>query len=326
MADQKILITGGCGFFGTWLIRRLLDDGDRPVVMDLAKNTKRWEMVLSPAEIAAVPFHAGRIDDTEAFIALVLAERPQAIIHLAGLQVPTCRTDPLAGAKVNVIGTLNVFEAAKALKAAGHAPPRIVYASSAAVFGPDAEYAETHVSDSSSPRPTTHYGAYKLCNEHTAKAYWIANQIASVGLRPLTVYGPGRDVGMTSFPSRSIAAAIKGQAFDIPFSGPTAYIHMREVADMFVSCARRMADGGAVYTVGGDIIDTPGFIRALERVVPGAAKLVTCSGGNLPIASNLDDAQLRHDYPGLLRIPLEQGIAETATIFRKLHAAGRLEI
>jgi nucleoside-diphosphate-sugar epimerase len=326
MADQKILITGGCGFFGTWLLRRLLDDGDRPVVMDLARNTKRWEMVLSPAEVAAVPFHAGRIDDTEAFLALAMAEQPDAIIHLAGLQVPTCRTDPLAGAKVNVIGTLNVFEAAKALAAAGRAMPRIVYASSAAVFGPDAEYAETQVGDASAPRPTTHYGAYKLCNEHTAKAYWIANRIPSVGLRPLTVYGPGRDTGMTSFPTRAMAAAVKGQPFDIPFSGPTAYIHMREVADMFVSCARRAVADGAVYTVGGDVLDTPTFIRALGRVLPGAAKLITCSGGDLPIASKMDDAALRRAYPGLLRIPLEQGIAETVAVFRALHAQGRLEV
>src|SRR5258708_4813962 len=126
MAEQKILITGGCGFFATWLLRHLLDDDDRPVVMDLSRNTKRWEMVLSPVEAAAVPLPARRIDDTGAFLALALAEKPDAIIHLAGLQVPTCRTDPLAGAKVNVIGTLNVFEAAKALKAAGHIVPRIV--------------------------------------------------------------------------------------------------------------------------------------------------------------------------------------------------------
>ena len=323
---QTILITGGCGFFGTWIIRRLLDDGDRPVVMDLAHNPKRWAILLSPEEIARVEFHAAPIDDTAAVLALVERIAPDAIIHLAGLQVPTCRENPLAGARVNVLGTLNVFEAAKARAAKGGTAPRIVYASSAAVFGPDAEYAERRVGDDSIPRPTTHYGAFKLCTEHAAKAYWTANQVASIGLRPLTVYGPGRDTGMTSFPTRAIAAAIHGKPFDIPFSGPTAYIHMREVADMFLSCARQPMSDGVVYTVGGDVLDTAGFLRVLAAQLPGADKLITISGGNLPIAANLDDAALRRAYPKLLRIPLDQGIAETIAIFRTMHAHGRLEI
>src|SRR4051812_30372908 len=116
---QTILITGGCGFFGTWLIRRLLDDGDRPVVLDVAKVTKRWEMVMSAEEIATIPFHQVKIDDTDAVLALVPKVNPDAITPLAALQVPPCRDNPLAGAKVNVIGTLNIFEAAKAQRAAG---------------------------------------------------------------------------------------------------------------------------------------------------------------------------------------------------------------
>ena len=321
----KLFITGGCGFFGAWIIRRAIDDGDSVTVFDVQRNSARWEMILSPEEIARIAFVAGQVDETESFVNTVKSAAPDAIIHLAGLQVPTCRENPVLGARVNVIGTLNVFEAARALAPGGRVP-RIVYASSAAVFGPDAEYGEQAVTDQSWPKPASHYGAYKLCNEHCAKAYWLSYKIPSVGLRPLTVYGPGRDTGMTSFPSRSIAAAIKKQPFDIPFKGPTAYIHIREVADMFVSCARSSVSDAQVYTVGGDVVDTPAFIAKLNAVVPGASRLITCSGGDLPIASKLDDAALRNDYPGLLRIPLEQGIKETADIFTGLEKQGRLKI
>ncbi len=323
---QRILITGGCGFFGTWIIKRLLDDGDHPIVLDVAKTTKRWEMIMSAEEIARIPFHQGQIDDTDAVLALCAKEKPDAIIHLAALQVPTCRDKPLAGAKVNVIGTLNIFEAAKARRDADGVLPRIVYASSAAVFGPDAEYAETHVGDQAALKPTTHYGAYKVCNEACAKAYWIANQIPSVGLRPLTVYGPGRDTGMTSFPTRALAAALLGQTFDIPFTGTTAYIHMREVADMFVTAARSPMTDGLVYTVGGDVVDMPAFVAAADRVIPGAAKLITISGAPLPITSKVDDASLRRTYPGLLRIPLAQGLSETVAVFKQLQQRGALTV
>lgn len=318
----KFFITGGCGFFGTWIIKQLLDAGDAVTVFDIQRNTKRWEMILSAAEIEKIAFRTGKIDDTESFIAAIKEDAPDAIIHLAGLQVPTCRENPVLGAKVNVIGTLNVFEAARALQK----PARIVYASSAAVFGPDAEYNERAVGDESVPKPASHYGAYKLCNEHCAKAYWISYKLPSVGLRPLTVYGPGRDTGMTSFPTRALAAAVRGQKFDIPFSGPTAYIHMREVADMFVTCARKAVDGAQVYTVGGDIVDTPAFIAEAEKVLPGAGKLITCSGGDLPVASKVDDKELRKAYPGLLRIPLALGIRETVDVFKKLAAQGKLEV
>ena len=301
---------------------------------------------MTPAEIARITFVKANVDE-QAFVDAVVAAAPDAIIHLAGLQMPTCRANPVLGARVNVIGTLNVFEAAKAIKAANEAaaaaaaaaaggaaaaaPPRrvpkIVYASSAAIFGPDAEYGEAAVGDMSAPSPSSHYGAFKLCGEFAARAYFLANGIPSVGLRPLTVYGPGRDQGLTSGPSRSIAASVLGEKFDISFSGPTVYVHIREVADIFVTCARDASVHDAkVYTVGGDTVDTKTFLAELVKAVPAASGLITISGGDLPIASKIDDAALRKDYPTIMRIPLAAGIAETVTLYNQMKAAGTLTV
>jgi len=332
MPGQHVLVTGGSGFFGSWIVKRLLEDGDRVTVVDLKLVTQLWEMVMTPEQIAMVNFVSASADEP-AFVDAVVAARPDAIIHLAGVQMPTCRANPVLGAKVNVIGTLNVFEAAKALKAAYEAAgdatrvPKIVYASSAAVFGPDAEYGEQAVDDMSAPKPTSHYGAFKLCGEFAAKAYFLVNGIPSVGLRPLTVYGPGRLVGLTSFPSRAIAAAVKGEKFEIPFSGKTVYVHIREIADIFVQCSRDAAVKDAkVYTVGGDTVSTAEFVAELAKIVPEAAGLISVSGGDLPIASKIDDASLRHDYPAIMRLPLAAGIAESVAMFQEHKAKGTLVV
>jgi nucleoside-diphosphate-sugar epimerase len=179
MAQQHIVVTGGCGFFGAWIVRQLLRGGDRVTVADATLFTKRWEMLMPPEEVSRVAFVESKVDEDK-FVDWLVATAPDAVIHLAGLQVPTCRANPVAGARVNVIGTLNIFEAAKKLASANPAAPtmRIVYASSAAIFGPDAEYGEQAVGDMSVPKPSSHYGAFKLCGEHAAKAYFLDNKVS----------------------------------------------------------------------------------------------------------------------------------------------------
>ena len=317
-----IVVTGGCGFLGTWIIRNLLAGGHRVSVLDLERVTKRWELVLSPAQIECIQFMPGRIDEPQQVKDIFSQLIPDGVIHLAGLQVPTCRSDPLLGARVNVLGTLAIFEAAQQL---ARRPP-IVYASSAAVFGSDADYDGKQVNDQSHPLPGTHYGAFKLCGEHCAKVYFKEKGLCSTGLRPLTVYGPGRDVGMTSFPSRAMAAALLGKPLDIPFRGRTTYTFVDEVAQLFVAAVLRPAVGAPCFTVGGDVLDVPQFIRELERVVPGACELITCSGGDLPIASNLNDQELRAAYPEVARVGIDAGIQRTVEIFKRLAGEHRLEV
>src|SRR6185295_20348913 len=114
------------------------------------------------------------------------------VVHLAGLQVPFCRADPVLGARVNVVGTVNVFEAVTRRR---DRIPGIAWASSAAVYCADDP---SPAPESGGLRPATHYGVYKLANEGTARIYWADDGVPSIGLRLYVVYGPGRDQGMTS--------------------------------------------------------------------------------------------------------------------------------
>src|SRR4051794_26852076 len=127
---MRVLITGGFGFIGAWIIRNFLAPDDEGGGFDLKEDARRLKLIFSDAEVRKATFIPGDVTDLKALSDAIAKHNITHIIHLAGLQVPTCRADPMLGAKVNVLGTLAVFEA---VKAAGDQIQRLVYASSAAV-------------------------------------------------------------------------------------------------------------------------------------------------------------------------------------------------
>jgi nucleoside-diphosphate-sugar epimerase len=232
---ERFLITGGQGFIGAWIAKQLLDEGASFVVFDRAPDAAVLAQVLDPDEIAGLDRRYGDIADSDAMLRLVGDSETTHIIHLAGLQVPACRANPVLGARVNVLGTLNVFEAAKAHRDRVRS---VVYASSAAVAGPSGDY-DGAIYDGAAHRPRTHYGVFKTANEGNASVYWLDSAIPSVGLRPLSVYGVGREIGITSAPTQAIKAAVLGLDYEIGFSGMTGFNFVRDVAADVIGCARR---------------------------------------------------------------------------------------
>src|SRR5690349_10586213 len=128
--SETYFITGAQGCIGSWVVKALIERGDAAVVFDVSDDARRLRQIMSDDEISAVRFVAGDITDARAVADALKDSGARRVIHLAGLQVPLCKADPVRGAAVNVIGTLNVFEAARAVEIT-----RVVYASSAAVLG-----------------------------------------------------------------------------------------------------------------------------------------------------------------------------------------------
>src|ERR1044071_5364120 len=185
---EAYFITGAQGCIGSWVVKALVARGDTPVVFDVSDDARRLRQIMSDAELAAVRFIVGDITDAPTVTRSLESSNARRIIHLAGLQVPTCKADPVRGATVNVIGTLNVFEAARKVETG-----RVVYASSAAVFGLSED--DTPVDETSACEPATHYGVFKRANEGNARVCFPRRLLSCAGLRPLTVYGVNRDTG-----------------------------------------------------------------------------------------------------------------------------------
>jgi nucleoside-diphosphate-sugar epimerase len=317
---MRVLITGGYGFIGAWVAKQLLDRGDAVFSYDLREDPRRFRLVMNEDEVKRVAFVPGDVTDVAALDKAVKSNGITHILHLAGLQVPTCKADPLLGAKVNVLGTLAVFEAARTNKI-----ERVVYASSAAVFGEPGRYPPGPQPDDAPLVPGTHYGVFKCCNEGNARIYFQDHGVVSVGLRPWTVYGPGRDLGMTSEPTKAIKAVMLGRPYAINFGGWTDFQYVGDTAGTFVNCLHRPYAGAKSYNCRGAVVTLDEYRRTLIRVLPEAEQWVTVGTTQIAICYDLSDDGLRRDLGEMPNTPLEAGIRETVRIFKQLRAEGRLD-
>lgn len=319
---MNVLLTGGYGCIGSWIARNLLDRDDRVFIYDLKEDPKRLRLILSEDKVRQIAFIQGDVTDMAGLRKALEQHKITHLVHLAGLQVPVCRADPLLGAKVNVLGTLAVFEAVKAL---GEQIQRLVYTSSAAVFGPPDVYPTGRLADDVPLNPSTHYGVFKCCNEGNARIYFQDNGICSIGLRPWTVYGVGRDFGMTSEPTKAIKSLALGRPYHITYGGWQDMQWVDDVAKVVVRCLEAPYRGAKSYNIRGHVVDLPALHKAMVAVDPTAAKLITHGDRQIAIAYDLADDALQRDLGPMPCTPLEEGIRQTLNQFRQLQAEGRLD-
>lgn len=321
---MRVMITGGFGCIGSWVVKLLTDHGHFACLFDARHDTRRIGLLMDPATIARLPIVLGDVSDTGSLVRALTEHRIDHVLHLAGLQVPGCRADPIRGALVNVVGTLAVFEAVKQLRSQIRS---LVYASSAAVYGPSSFYANCPQPLASTERlsPTTLYGAFKVANESNAQVYWSENQLGSIGLRPGTVYGVGRDFGMTSEPTKAIKAVVLGRSWTISYQGPQDFQFAEDVAATMIRCLERPSAGAMVYNVRGQVSTVQQFVDDLATVAPRAKELIRVGTATLSLHHDLSDADLQNDFGPLPKTSLAEGVRRTWEQFTRLHADGRLD-
>ncbi len=319
---MRVLLTGGFGCIGSWIVRNLLQQGDQVWIYDLKADLHRLQLLLDEHQLLQISFLQGDVTDLERLKSVLQEHAITHAIHLAGLQVPVCRADPLLGARVNVLGTLAVFEAVRHLK---DQIQRLVYASSAAVYGPPSSYATGPQNDDAPLHPSTHYGVFKCCNEGNARIYFQDHGLSSVGLRPWTVYGVGRDFGMTSEPTKAIKSLALGRHYTISYGGAQDMQLVDDVAKIFIRCLERPYTGSRSFNLRGGIVTMPEFMQALIAVDPNAAKLIQHGTRQLDIAYDLDDSGLEAAFGPLPRTSLVDGVRKTYEHFLRLATLGRLD-
>lgn len=323
MAD-RFLVTGAAGCIGSWTVANLVAGGTEVVTFDVSEDLHRLRFVLDGDQIGGLSRRTGDIRDLDALTDVLGEERITHIVHLAALQVPFCKADPVLGSQVNVTGTVNVLEAAR--RSDGRVRG-VSYASSVAVFGPADMYPSGTVTDDSPLAPETLYGAYKQANEWTARVYAADWGVGSVGLRPSVVYGPGRDQGLTSDPTKAMVRVAAGLPAHIAFGGAMTFHHASDAADYFIASARLETDEARVHNIGGPVATIEEVVGHIVAAVPDAAGRVTFDEATeLPIPREVVGSAIDDELGGAVEHrPLPDGIAETIERFGKLIDRGLVE-
>lgn len=259
---NRVLVTGAAGFIGSHLVERLLADGHEVTGFD-ALDATLYDAASKERNLQPLRGHPrfrfiyGTIEDA-AFLANAIAGH-ELVVHLAGLAGvrPSLRA-PARYARVNVEGTINVFEACRV-----HGVGRVVFASSSSVYGARSGSPRAFVEDDPCLAPASPYAATKRAGELVASTYRDIYGLGVTALRLFTVYGPRQrpDMAIHAF-TRALAAG--------------------ETVRMF-------GDGTAArdYTYIDDIVD--GLVAACAKVVPGELQIYNLGGARVTSLARLID-------------------------------------
>jgi len=313
--SETVLVTGGTGFIGSYAVKDLLDQGHDVVAYDISTETEILEK-LGVAEETAV--RRGDISDPTDVIRAVRETGTTRIVHLAALLTTTARDNPRAAADVNVMGTNNVFEAARTLD---DQVERVAWASSAAVYAPPHNYDPEWVDEEELVYPDTLYGATKAYNEHQARVYHEDYGLDHVALRPTVAYGPYRETGGSAFLANIIEKPALGESYSVEYGDQAIdWQHVEDIAQAFRKAAfAPEADlTQRVYNVRGVLATVREAAGAVRSVLPDA-DIDVSDEGELPWTQNLDMTKAQQDLGYELQYDLEAGFRKYINVLREEH-------
>ncbi|MFH1809337.1 MAG: NAD-dependent epimerase/dehydratase family protein [Pseudomonadota bacterium] len=266
------LVTGGCGFIGGHLIERLCTDaGARVRVLDdLSVGTRsdleRVARVVDPGRAVPgdVELVVGDVRDPE--LVQQVSMDCDAIVHLAARTgvLPSIE-DPRGDFAVNVLGTLNVLEAARLNRVA-----RVILASSGAPIGD--QPAPFH--EDMPVRPISPYGASKACGEAYARAYAASFGLGTVALRFSNVYGPRSD-RKGSVVARFVSQALAGETLHIYGDGSQTrdFLYVEDLCQAIVDAARANLRGELLQIASGQETSLNALLGVLLPILRDQAGL-----------------------------------------------------
>jgi UDP-glucose 4-epimerase len=296
---MQVLVTGGAGFIGSHLTDGYLARGDEVTVVDDLSAGRAGRLD------DAATLHKLSIADADSFTGLVRQVRPRLICHLAAhIDVRSSVSSPATDAQANVVGTVNVLEAARAIDA------RVLFASSGgALYGRNAPIPSR---EDVLPLPESPTGIAKYCAEQYIGLYNRLHGTRHSILRMANVYGPRQDPGGESGVIPIFcASALAGQAPPVYGDGTQTrdYVYVADTVSAFLAAAD--TDRPGTWNIGTDtevsVLDIVAIIDAVAGGAP-APRFGQPRAGEL-LRSALAVSRAARDLDWHPQVPLDEGVA-----------------
>jgi UDP-glucose 4-epimerase len=303
------LIIGGAGFIGAHLVRELLAEGGDVAVYDRDVGRAPILDLLHPDEVSRLALVAGDVTDAVHLLRTVAEIKPHRIVHLAATLTPAAQSDPATAVRVMTLGTVHVLEAVRLLGL-----ERLVWTSSAQVFGPLDRYRERHgverIFDDSVPDPTTVYGACKAHAEALAKHYATTWQLDITGLRPCGTLGLGRRGGATFEVFELVKRVARGEPASVRRADWVfPLMHVADVVGALAAALRRPESGdGRAYNLGAIHTTFRQLADLVSGMVPDAR--IEIDGCSATPTAVLDASGIERDLGFKLQHSLDEAIRE----------------
>jgi UDP-glucose 4-epimerase len=268
---RPVLVTGGAGFAGSYVVRQLLDDGDPVVVYDLADYRAESRYVIGE-RIDEIALERGSIDNWPAVLSAVQRHRPRAIAHLAGIMdVTLLDRNPLLALKVNVEGTCNVLEAARLLDVERVIVFSTIGVHARKIYEPmDGD----HPTITAREGPLGAYSAAKLSSEAFAYAYNESFGLDTRIVRPSALYGFAMSWFAPNYIKNIVEPAVLGEPVRLQAGGsvPRDYTHAGDLAGLVSAILAGPDDADRLfYAATGRPLRTGGDVgRIVSALVPEA--------------------------------------------------------
>jgi len=293
-------VTGGTGFIGNRIIRKLLDRGEEVVCFDLAPPRNNLEPYADQ-----INFYRGDISQIPHLLEAINTFEVHKIIHMAALLPPDTEDRPHFGMSVNIQGTNNVFEAARWSNI-----QRVVYASSIAVYGVQETFGDRPINETDLSDPVNVYGMTKAANDFAAGRYRERYDMDIRGVRICTVFGHGRVTGMTGMIGglmMSLPAIGKPVTMQFDPSEASPMIHAEDAAEIFVQVSLSNNLQHPIYISGGHLATIQDIANIVKEYVPEAQ--ITTGDRPVPHVYLVDNSRMLSDI-GYEMAPLRVRVLE----------------
>lgn len=297
---MSIMVTGGTGFIGNRIIRKLLDRGEEVVCFDLAPPRNNLEPYAD-----RINFYRGDISQIPHLLEAINTFKVHKLIHMAALLPPDTEDRPHFGMSVNIQGTNNVFEAARWTNI-----QRVVYASSIAVYGVQETFGNRPINENDLSDPVNVYGMTKAANDFAAGRYRERYDMDIRGVRICTVFGHGRVTGMTGMIGglmMSLPAIGRPVTMQFDPNEASPMIHAEDAAEIFVQVSLSNNLQHPIYISGGHLATIQDIANIVKEYVPEAQ--ITTGDRPVPHVYLVDNSRMLSDI-GYEMAPLRVRVLE----------------